>query len=178
MLSLTRKTDYALVALSYLAGLRADGAGPASAKQIAGQFGLPQPLLMNILKKLVLAKVLRSTRGANGGYELAVEPSRVTLLEVVTLLEGPFRLTRCIGGVPVVGQGCVLSADCPIQGPIRGLHGRINRFLEEMTLADLVSPGPVSADTDGRGDAVAARGGRETREATDPAALPCGVMIH
>jgi Rrf2 family protein len=183
MLSLTRKTDYALVALSYLAGRRADGDQPASAKQIAGRFGLPQPLLMNILKELVRAKVLRSTRGASGGYELAVEPGRVTLLEVVTAMDGPIRLAHCADGLPIVGQGCTLSQDCPIQGPIRSLHGRINRFLEETTLEDLVPSGPGPADTHRRGgtangDAVAACGCRETQEATRPQARPAGAKIY
>jgi len=137
MLSLTRKTDYALVALSYLTGRHAESAEPASAKQIAQTFGLPLPLLMNILKELVRAKVLASTRGSQGGYELAAEPGRISLLEVVTAMEGPVRLSQCADGLPIVGQGCNLSDDCPIQGPIRSLHKRINRFLEEVTLKDL-----------------------------------------
>ncbi len=137
MLSLTRKTDYALVALTYLAGRRAEGDSPASAKQIAQAFGLPLALLMNILKELVQAKMLSSTRGAHGGYELAGEPGRITLLEVVTAMEGPVRLAQCADGLPIVGQGCTLSEDCPIQGPIRALHRRLNGFLAEVTLRDL-----------------------------------------
>ncbi len=137
MLSLTRKTDYALVALAYLTGRRAEGAEPVSAKQIASKFGLPLPLLMNILKELVRARVLSSTRGAHGGYALAAEPGRIKLLEIVTAMEGPVRLAQCTDGLPVVGQGCTLSEDCPIQGPIRSLHRRINRFLGEVTLKDL-----------------------------------------
>lgn len=137
MLSLTRKTDYALVALSYLTGRHAESAAPVSAKQIAQTFGLPLPLLMNILKELVRAKVLVSTRGIHGGYELATEPGRISLLEIVTAMEGPVRLSQCADGLPIVGQGCNLSEDCPIQGPIRSLHRRINRFLEEVTLKDL-----------------------------------------
>tara|TARA_R110002111_G_scaffold180950_1_gene246551 strand:+ start:2005 stop:2547 length:543 start_codon:yes stop_codon:yes gene_type:complete len=137
MLSLTRKTDYALVALSYLTGRYAESAEPVSAKQIAQTFGLPLPLLMNILKELVRAKVLSSTRGINGGYELATEPGRISLLEVVTAMEGPVRLAQCADGLPIVGQGCNLSDDCPIQRPIRSLHRRINQFLEDVTLKEL-----------------------------------------
>ena len=137
MLSLTRKTDYALVALSYLTGRYAESAQPVSAKQIAQTFGLPLPLLMNILKELVRAKVLSSTRGINGGYELATEPGRISLLEIVTAMEGPVRLSQCADGLPIVGQGCNLSDNCPIQRPIRSLHRRINRFLEDVTLKDL-----------------------------------------
>ncbi len=176
MLNLTRKTDYALVALAFLADRRARGCEPVSAKQIAGTFGLPLPLLMNILKELVQAKVLASTRGARGGYELAIDPGRVTLLEVVTAMEGPIRLTQCADGLPIVGQGCNLSEDCPIQGPIRSLHHRITRFLEELTLGDLY-PGRLepTGPTDIAGDAP---GGacRSEKESNNPQAHePVGV---
>ncbi len=137
MLALTRKTDYALIALSFLVGRRAENGTPVSAKRIAETFGLPLPLLMNILKELVQTKVLVSTRGPHGGYSLAVEPAKLTLLEVVTALEGPLRLTQCVEGLPVMGQGCDLSDGCPIRGTVRSLHHRINRFLAEMTLQDL-----------------------------------------
>ena len=147
MLNLTRKSDYALVALSYLGKLRDESAGPVSANAIAEQFGLPKALLMNILKELAHAKLVNSTRGAHGGYELAVDPESVSLLEVVTIIEGPMQLTDCSEGLPIVGQGCTLAEGCPIRGPIRQLHERINRFLEEVTLADLLSrPVDVTCD--------------------------------
>ena len=148
MLSLNRKTDYALVALSYLASRWVDKAGPVSARQISDTFGLPSALLMNILKELGQAKVVNSTRGAHGGYELAGDPSRITLLEVVTAMQGPVQLTPCSQGLPIVGQGCNLSGDCPIKGPIRSLHSRLNRFLEELTLEDLAGDLPENGAAD------------------------------
>jgi Rrf2 family protein len=160
MLSLTRKTDYALVALAYLAGRRAEGTEPVSAKQIAKMFGLPVALLMNILKELVQAGVLCSTRGSRGGYELAGEPGRITLLEIVTAMEGPMRLAPCTDGLPIVGQGCRLSEDCPIRGPVRSLHRRINRFLEEVTLKDLWEDRLEEA---GQGEAYATTAGTDCR---------------
>ena len=65
MLSLTKKTDYALIALAYLAE-RPDRT--VSAREIAGGFQMPVALVMNILKTLHHAKWLASTRGAKGGY--------------------------------------------------------------------------------------------------------------
>jgi len=137
MLALTRKTDYALIALSFLADQQQEGAPPVSAKRIAETFGLPLPLLMNILKELAGAKLLTSTRGPRGGYSLAADPESLTLLEVVTAMEGPVRLTPCADGLPVVGQGCEHAGQCPIRGTVRSLHQRINRFLGEVTLKDL-----------------------------------------
>jgi len=178
MLSLTRKTDYALVALSYLTGRHAESAEPVSAKQIAQTFGLPLPLLMNILKELVRAKVLSSTRGSQGGYELATEPERISLLEIVTALEGPIRLSQCADGLPIMGQGCHLAADCPIQSPIRSLHQRINRFLEEVTLKDLwqdrLQQNNTGVDTTPTNDACACSSTYPTAGLTETT----GVTIH
>jgi Rrf2 family protein len=181
MLSLTRKTDYALVALTYLTGRRAEGADPVSAKQIAQTFGLPLPLLMNILKELVQVKVLSSTRGAHGGYELAIEPARISLLEVITAMDGPMKLAQCADGLPIVGQGCTLSEHCPIRGTIRGLHRRLNGFLAEVTLLDLwedrledAGQTEVPAITT---DATNGDRSSNTNE-TPPLADPAGVEIY
>jgi len=139
MLSLTRKTDYALVALALLGRRRAADEGPVSARLVAEEFGLPQPLLMNILKELAQAKIVTSTRGATGGYTLANEPDQITVLEVVTAIEGPVRLAQCCDGLPIAGQGCAVDAThCPAKGAVRKLHQQIIRFFEEMTLQDLL----------------------------------------
>lgn len=146
MLTLTRKTDYALVALSHLAHRRAEASGPVSARQIAESYHLPLPLLMNILKELAQAKLVTSTRGATGGYELAVEPTRVSLLEIINATEGPVKLTACCDGLPIVGQGCEVADGCPIQGSIQKLHKRLVGFFEGVTLDELINP----ADADGQ----------------------------
>ena len=154
MLNLTRKTDYALVALAFLGNRREVQEGPASATLIAEQFGMPKALLMNIMKELAQGKLVTSTRGARGGYELAIAPQRISLLNVVTIIEGPMRLTECADStLPIVGQGCTLADGCPIRTPIRRLNDRINRFLEEVTLADL-----LTGDIDVARDAVTADG--------------------
>ena len=137
MLNLTRKTDYALVALAYLAQRRCQEASPASARLIAQRFHLPLALLTNIMKALASAKIVTSTRGSQGGYALAYEPDQVTLLQVITATEGPMQFAQCVNGLPVMGQGCPIEEDCPIRLPIRRLHQRLNGYLEQTTLADL-----------------------------------------
>ena len=150
MLSLTRKTDYALVGLTYLAQRGRAQAGPISAREIADRFELPQPLLMNILKELSGAGLLRSTRGANGGYELADDPASITLLRVVSAMEGPVRFAACCSDCSGLAhpepaavdaaaeESCPIESNCMIRTPIRRLHHKLTRFLHEVTLADLL----------------------------------------
>jgi Rrf2 family protein len=164
MLSLTRKTDYGLVALGLLAQRRRSDGGPISAAQIAQRFDLPRALLCNILKELSQARVVAATRGASGGYELAMAPERVSLLEVIQALEGPVKLTECADGLPIVGQGCSLEAGCPIRRPIRRLNGRIQRMLETLTLADLLD----------EADEASAGGGGECCHAAGPSLAVSG----
>ena len=96
MLSLTRKSDYALVALSYLGQQHALAQEtPVSARRIADQFGLPLPLLMNILKALSHAGLVTSTRGPQGGYVLSQSPEEISILDVVNAIEGPVRVALC-----------------------------------------------------------------------------------
>lgn len=138
MLSLSRKTDYALVALAFLGGPAA-GAGAVPARQVAEHTGLPEPVTQTVLKALALARIVSSTRGSAGGYELARDASSVTVLEVVVAIEGPVQTAACCdGNLPIIGQDCRLAGDCTISPAIKTLHRRLVGVLEETTLADLL----------------------------------------
>lgn len=138
MLSLTRRIDYALVAVAFLAQRQSGAMGPASARQIGDQFGLPLPLLMNLLKDLTHAGILTSSRGSRGGYMLAKRPDEVTLIQIIHAVEGPLRLVPCADQIESESQSCTLAQQCPIREPLRRLHERILGFFEQMTLADLI----------------------------------------
>jgi Rrf2 family protein len=129
-----------------------DSSAAVSAREIGDQFHMPLPLLMNILKDLARARLVISTRGAAGGYVLAVDPRHITLSEVVTAVEGPVRFTVCSASdLPILGQeSCQVSGGCPIEGPIRRVHARLGEFLGRVTLADLLdTPAPGSPGTPG-----------------------------
>jgi Rrf2 family protein len=132
MLCLTRKTDYALIALGYLAE-RQDRV--VSAREIARGFNLPEALLMNILKSLQGDGILRSTRGKHGGYRIAGDLEEISLYELIRVLEGK------------VEPGCDHEeAAARVRGnwkpaPIRAIQSKMMQFLRDVTLADLVLPG-------------------------------------
>ncbi|HOW68989.1 MAG TPA: Rrf2 family transcriptional regulator [Phycisphaerae bacterium] len=93
MLSFTRKTDYALISLAHIA--RSQG-NYCSAREIATHYGMPIPLLMNILKVLSQHGITRSIRGPRGGYQLAKPPKDVTLHDIIVAVDGPVALTHCL----------------------------------------------------------------------------------
>jgi len=140
MLALTKKTEYALIAMSHLAA-REDAV--VSAREIAQASGVPLPILTNILKTLTHAGIVRSTRGASGGYGLAKQVDTITLHKLIETIEGPFQLVQCA----LTGNGsnnskspCELEPSCPIRTPVYKIHDRLRDFLDAVTLADLMQP--------------------------------------
>lgn len=137
MLSLTRKTDYALVAL---AGLASDPPAAVSAHDLAERWRLPLPALRNILKDLARAGLLTSTQGINGGYRLARPAERITLAEVVDAIEGPVRLAVCCATPEgEQAEACRLEDSCRVKGAVRQVHQRLVEYFSRVTLADLLA---------------------------------------
>lgn len=139
--NLTRKTDYALVALAKLAQEKMNAGGePVSARTLADQYHLPLPLLMNALKELHRGGILDSRRGTHGGYYLTRDPEKISLREVIEALEGTVNVTLCSDENHQADQGvCNLVDTCIISEPIRRFNWMLNDFLDRISLKDLVT---------------------------------------
>lgn len=136
MFALTKKTGYALIALSYLAERSSE---IVSARRIAEDCGIPQALLTNILKELARTEIVKSERGSYGGYALARAPEDITLYELISTTEGEWRFVRCLlSDDGTRKEPCELELSCPVRTPANRIQERFKRFLEEVTLAELV----------------------------------------
>jgi len=136
MLALTKKTDYALIALAHLA--RRAG-GVVSARELSHTSHVPLPILTNILKTLAQAGLVTSERGAAGGYALARAAKSITLHELISTIEGPFQLVQCASGTQTQQrEPCELESCCTLRHPAHRVHDRMREFLESVTLAELV----------------------------------------
>ena len=156
MLSLTRKTDYALVALARLAQQQQGGGAALSARCIADEYGLPRQLLMSLLKSLHRAGLVESTRGLRGGYELARPAGRITIADVIEAIEGPARLTPCCADEPpgAACSACTVMERCPVTGAIRELNGQIADFLRSVTVDTLLEKARTKPSRLGRAVAL------------------------
>jgi Rrf2 family protein len=130
VLKLTKKADYGLIAMRYLAE---NGASAASAKDIAEAHGIPPELLAKILQKLVKARLLTSHHGTNGGYMLAREARAISALEVIKAIEGPLFLTSC---VTTRGE-CGHTSRCTVREPLRKVSRSIEEVLSKITIGDM-----------------------------------------
>lgn len=133
MLTLTKKTEYAVIATCHLAHV---DDGVVSARDIAECYGIRLPLLMNVLKSLNQRGILRSERGARGGYALVANPRKIALSQLIEAVEGAVRLVRCAVPHPA-DQPCDLGVNCPVRGPLIKVHHLFGGFLNEVTVADL-----------------------------------------
>ena len=151
MLSLNRKTDYALVALADMADRPAQW---ASAREIAERSQVPPALLTKILKTLHGAGFLQSTRGMRGGYRISADLERVSLFDLVRVLEKTDRSKEAVGGEPPCCGRYKISGG-GMHGPVHAFHHKLRQFLRSVMVSDLVVPGrridvPVELVSTGR----------------------------
>lgn len=139
MIALTRKSDYALIVLSHLA--QSPGL-VCSARGISNQYRIPLPLLMNIMKHLTSSGFLESVRGAHGGYRLGPGTAQMNLKDLIVALEGPIRLVQCASEVQET-RACSQSPWCPVQAPLLRVHERLEQFLAEVPLAEIIGQMPA-----------------------------------
>lgn len=142
MLKLTKKADYGLMALKYLAE---HPEIPAfSAKDLADTYGIPAQLLAKILQRLTKTGLLRSQAGMNGGYTLAREARHISAFEVIHAIDGPFFITSCTKGA----KACDLTPSCTIKEPLARVNETIAGVLKSISIQDLAEreqPSPPHA---------------------------------
>ena len=112
MLRLSKKADYALIAMKHLA-LRGDR-GSSSAREIAGLYNIPIELMAKVLQRLVRRGLLASQHGTRGGYQLARAPLHITVADVIQAIEGPVTVTACSTDE---GQ-CEQFSKCNVRDPL------------------------------------------------------------
>lgn len=121
-MNFTAKEDYGLRAVLDLA-VNA-GNGPTQTREIAARQRIPEQFLEQLLAALRRAEVVRSTRGAGGGYALATTPDRITVGQVLRALSGPLVPTEL-----VTGDVNAESRDLPEALVVRGVWGSIREAI-------------------------------------------------
>jgi len=146
MLRLSKKADYALIAMKHLAlrGGRAP-AGSSSAREIAELYDIRIELMAKVLQRLVRGGLLASHQGTRGGYQLARIPAQISVADVIQAIDGPVAVTACSSEE---GQ-CEQFSKCNVRDPLWRVRERILSALGECTIAELAadSPAPEPAKT-------------------------------
>ncbi len=132
MLSISKKTDYALMALSYLT--RIEPGRAANTKEIAEQYDIPVELLAKILQRLAKEKIVVSTAGPTGGYRLARPAVEISVGAIIAVVDGPPAFAQCM---KATANSCEQHTKCTIRKPLERLNARILQMLNLTSLAEI-----------------------------------------
>ena len=143
MLRLSKKADYALIAMKHLAQ-RASGGCSTCAREIAEQYDIPIELMAKVLQRLVRTGLLVSTQGTRGGYTLGRPSQSISVADVIQAIDGPRTVTACSSE----NNDCEQFHKCSIRDPLWQIRERIVSALGTVSLAEMAS--------DNRNDNVAA----------------------
>jgi Rrf2 family protein len=134
MLRLSKKADYALIAMKHLA-LNQGGAPSVSAREIAEQYDIPIELMAKVLQRLVRSGLLVSTQGTRGGYTLRRPSASISVADVIQAIDGPFTVTAC----STENNGCEQYSKCSIRDPLWQIRERIAAALGTVSVAELAA---------------------------------------
>jgi Rrf2 family protein len=131
VLKLTKKADYALMAMKHLA--ENSTGGSRSAKDVADAYGIPPEALAKILQRLARAGLLHSQHGTNGGYTLGRPAHTISAFEVIQAIDGPLFITSCVTARGECGQ----SDRCNIREPLRKVNDSIEAVLKRIKISHM-----------------------------------------
>jgi len=134
MLRLSKKADYALMAMKHLAQKRASSSS-TSAREIAEQYDIPIELMAKVLQRLVRMRLLASTQGTRGGYMLGRAADAISVAEVIEAIDGPFTVTAC----STEKNDCEQFNKCSIRDPLWQIRERIAAALGTVTIAEIAA---------------------------------------
>jgi Rrf2 family transcriptional regulator, cysteine metabolism repressor len=133
VLRFTKRADYGLMAIHYIAVHESDGV--VSTKRIADEFHIPAELLAKIMQRLAKKRLITSQNGPKGGYVLARRPTEISVGDVVRALEGPINIVSCLEA----STYCPQLERCSLRRPVQKIQAAISQVLDTMSLAELTT---------------------------------------
>lgn len=134
MNKINRKLEYALMALKYMS--QKIPGELTSAKEVSDSFHTPFDATARVMQQMAQKGngLLRAEYGANGGYQISKDLARVTVLDLIEMIEGPTALVKCVNG----DKSCDIKGTCNIVSPLQNLNDRLNDFYQGLSLKELL----------------------------------------
>ena len=140
MLRLSKKADYALMAMKHLA-IKSDVAS-ISAREIAEQYDIPIELMAKVLQRLAQRGLLTSHQGTRGGYKLSKPTSAISVADIIQAIDGPLTVTAC----STEDEQCGQFAKCNVRDPLWRIKDRIVAALATCSLPEIAAETPARRD--------------------------------
>ncbi|WP_409478451.1 RrF2 family transcriptional regulator [Pseudobdellovibrio sp. HCB154] len=134
-MKLNKKVEYALMALKHFSELdHQEGTVQAtvSAKDIAEANHSPAEVTARVLQTLSSHGILKAEYGLHGGYRLAKDLSKVSVYDLVTIVDGSTNLAKCISD-----KECDLLKNCTIVSPVENLNKKVQDFYKSISVEEV-----------------------------------------
>jgi Rrf2 family protein len=135
MLKLSKKSEYALMAVRYLA-INTNGKY-STARDISQHYSIPYELVAKVLQQLVKKNLISSYQGVRGGYSLARIPERISLMEIITAIEDNYQITGCMNDNSSQ-KDCSHFDCCMIRDPLMKVQKEIDKVFQNMMLNQIL----------------------------------------
>jgi FeS assembly SUF system regulator len=143
MLRLSKKADYALMAMKHLA-VKTESGGPSSsstsAREIAEQYDIPIELMAKVLQRLARSGLLTSHQGTRGGYTLSKPTAAISVADIIQAIDGPLTVTAC----STEDEQCEQFTKCNVRDPLWRIKDRILAALAQCSLAEISTTVPYT----------------------------------
>ena len=131
MLKLTRKLEYALIALRHM---HMKGDILSSTKEIAEMYTIPRELLAKTLQQMARLKYIAAVQGSQGGYRIYKTLTNISLTQFVEELEGPLGMVNCS-----ISNDCIQLDNCNIRMPINKINDNIRSIFNDIPITDITN---------------------------------------
>jgi Rrf2 family protein len=133
VLKISRKVEYALMALKYMSDRPNDER--TSARELCQYFKIPFDTIAKVMQVMNSGQLLKSVQGVKGGYTLNGDLGQTSFLTLHLMLEGDGKGNSCLTS----SGKCALQGNCNIISPLERVQGRVNQYLDNLTLKELLS---------------------------------------
>ncbi len=138
MNKLNRKLEYALMALKYMS--HKTPGELTSAKEVSESLQAPFDATARVMQAMAQNALLRAEYGASGGYQITKDLGKVTMLQLLEIIEGPTTMVKCMHKE----NPCEIHGTCNILPPVQLLQSKLNEFYGNITLKELLIEAPLS----------------------------------
>ena len=131
MLKISKKTEYAIIALVDMAGNGGDAL--VTAKDLSDRYNIPREILGKVLQSLAKDNLIQSHQGVKGGYQLVVPLKDINIKTIIQTVDGPIQLVDC---AMEDSSNCGQMDYCNIKSPMEFIQSELIRFFDNITLQD------------------------------------------
>jgi Rrf2 family protein len=137
MNKLNRKLEYALMAVKHMS--QKIPGELTSAKEVSDTYGTPFDATARVMQAMAQKGLLRAEQGAFGGYQITKDLSKITMFQLLEIIEGPTSVVKCLSAAKE--DACGNHVKCNLHSPVQLLQNKLNDFYSNITLKELLLHG-------------------------------------